>query len=223
MALFGGIVGVVVSHHWGGRKSLIGRAVLYFSIGLLLQSFGQIVDSYYNFFHNQVIPYPSLGDVGFMGSVIAYILGAALLVRASGFKFSFKSAYGRLIAFGVPLVLLVGSYMMFLQSYTFDWSNLTKIVLDFGYPLGQALYVSLALIVLIMSSNFLGGVMKKPIFFLLVALVFQYFSDFTFLYQANLGTWHVGGLNDYLYFLSYFLMTLSLINIGGVFKLIKEA
>ena len=34
-----------------------------------------------------------------------------------------------------------------------------------------------------------------PFVFLIVALIFQYISDFTFLYQANAGTWYVGGLN----------------------------
>ena len=223
MALFGGIVGLIVSKHWGGYKSLIGRAVLFFSIGLLLQSFGQSVDSYYNYFANQQIPYPSLGDVGFMGSVIAYIIGAWLLMKASGFRFSVKSAGGKFFAIALPLVILFACYFFFLQGYVFDWSNKAKIFLDFGYPFGQAIYVSLALLVYIMSRNFLGGIMKKPIMFLVVALIFQYISDFTFLYQANAQTWYVGGLNDYLYFCSYFLMTLSLINMGGVFKVIKEA
>ena len=223
MAIFGGIVGLVVSRHWGGYKSLIGRAVLFFSIGLLLQSFGQSVDSYYNYFHNQQIPYPSLGDIGFMGSVLAYIEGAYLLMKASGFRFSVKSLKGKFFAIALPIVILVTCYFFFLQGYVFDWTNKIKILLDFAYPLGQAFYVSLALLVLLMSRNFLGGVMKRPITFLVVALIFQYISDFTFLYQANAQTWYVGGLNDYLYFCSYFLMALSLINMGGLFKVIKEA
>ena len=223
MALFGGIVGLIVSKHWGGYKSLIGRAVFFFSIGLLLQSFGQSVDSYYNYFANQQIPYPSLGDIGFMGSVIAYIVGAWLLMKASGFKFSVKSAKGKFFAVALPLVILVACYFFFLQGYVFDWSNKAKIFLDFGYPFGQAIYVSIALLVYLMSRNFLGGIMKKPIMFLVIALIFQYISDFTFLYQANAQTWYVGGLNDYLYFCSYFLMALSLINMGGLFKVIKEA
>ena len=91
MAVFGGVIGLAVSHKWGGNKSLLGKAIMFFSIGLLLQSFGQTVDSYYNFFKNATIPYPSLGDLGFMGSVVAYIAGAAYLMKATGFGFSIKS------------------------------------------------------------------------------------------------------------------------------------
>ena len=98
-----------------------------------------------------------------------------------------------------------------------------KVFLDFGYPLGQAFYVSLAILTLILSRKVLGGIMKKPVILFLVALLMQYISDFSFLYEANRGTWIVGGFNDYIYLISYFLMTISLIYIASVFKQIKES
>ena len=115
------------------------------------------------------------------------------------------------------------SYSFFLRDYQFDWSNKLKVFLDFGYPFGQAIYVSIAIMALILCKNVLGGIMKKPLTFMLLALVVQYFCDFMFLYQANAGTWYVGGVNDYMYFVSYFLMTISLIYIGGMFDHIKES
>lgn len=47
ISLLGGIFGLVISGYWQGRKSIVGRAILVFSIGLFLQSFGQIVYNYY--------------------------------------------------------------------------------------------------------------------------------------------------------------------------------
>src|SRR5258708_873516 len=47
MALLGSAVGLVASRIWGGYKSLIGRALLFFSIGLFAQEFGQIAYSVY--------------------------------------------------------------------------------------------------------------------------------------------------------------------------------
>ncbi len=93
--------------------------------------------------------------------------------------------------------------------------------MDFGYPLGQAFYISIALLVFFTSRNFLGGVLKKPIIFLIVALFFQYISDFNFLYQASAGTWYVGGVGDYLYAVSYFVMALAIIYIGTVSQKIR--
>jgi len=222
MAIFGCIIGFRASKKWSGYKSIIGNAILFFSIGLLLQSFGQSVDSYYNFFQNQAIPYPSMGDIGFFGSVIAYIVGAGYLLKATGFQFIVKSMRKKLLVVIVPLIVLISCYLFFLQGYTFDWSNKIKILLDFGYPLGQAIYVSIALIAYLISRNYNLGAMKWPLLFLLIALAFQYFADFTFLYQANANTWYVGGLNDYLYFISYFSMTLALLYMGGVRRILPE-
>ncbi len=222
LAIVGCIIGFSASKKWDGYKSLIGRAIMWFSIGLLLQSFGQSVSSYYNYFENHAIPYPSLGDIGFMGSVIAYIAGALLLLKATGFQFSIHSLQKRLIAVLVPLLILVASYMFFLQGYVLDWSNTTKTILDFAYPLGQATYVSIVLIAYMTSRNYNLGAMKNPLFFLLIALAFQYFADFTFLYQANAGTWYVGGANDFLYFSAYFLMALALLVMGGVRRILPN-
>jgi hypothetical protein len=121
----------------------------------------------------------------------------------------------------IPLLLLLFSYSFFLINYEYDFGNKLKIFLDFGYPLGQAFYVSLAILTFLLSKKFLGGMMKGPILFLLIALIVQYFSDFNFLYQASQETWYVGGIGDFLYMLSYFVMALSLIHIGNVFKTIQ--
>ncbi len=222
MALYGGIAGLIISKNWGGYRSTFGRAILFFSLSLFLQSFGQSTYSYYIFFQKIEVPYPSIGDIGFFGSVVAYIYAVVLLSKLSGAKINLRSAKGKLISLLIPLGMLVFSYLFFLQGYDFDWSNKLKIFLDFAYPLGEAIYVSIAILTLVMSKNVLGGLMKRPILFLIFALIFQYISDFTFLYQASKGTWYVGGLNDYLYFVSYLLMTTGLIYLDSVFEKIKE-
>ncbi len=221
MAIYGGIVGLIISRRWGGYKSVIGKSIIFFSIGLFFQSFGQSVYSYF-IFKGIPTPYPSIGDIGFFGSVICYIIAVYYLAKISGLKYNFKSLGGKLITLLIPIGMLVFSYFFFLNGYEFDWSNKLKIFLDFGYPFGQALYVSLAIIALLMCQKSLGGIMKKPILFLVFALIFQYFSDFMFLCQANRGTWYVGGINDYMYFVSYFIMTLGLIYIGGIFTKIQN-
>ena len=75
----------------------------------------------------------------------------------------------------------------------------------------------------VLSKNVLGGIMKKPILFLIFALVVQYLSDFMFLYQANAGTWNAGELNDLLYSVSYFFMAVALIHIRSTFTKIQES
>jgi|SRR3989344_2320449 len=222
LALFGAIVGFWMSTLWGGHKSLLGKTLAFFSLGLLLQSFGQSAYSYYIFFQKIEVPYPSIGDVGFFGSVIAYIFGIIHLSGVAGFKVSWKSLKNKVYSIVIPLILLIISYFFFLKGYEFDWSNKLRIFLDFGYPLGEAIYVSIAILILIVSLDVLGGIMRKPLVFLIFALIFQYLSDFMFLYQASAGTWSAGGINDYFYCVSYFLMGVALINIGSMFAKIKN-
>jgi len=223
IALFGAIIGFWMAQRWGGFNSLLGKALSFFSLGLLLQSFGQSAYSYYIFFQKIEVPYPSIGDIGYFGSVIAYIFGIFYIAKVSGFRSSWKTLKNKIYFFVIPIIILGISYFFFLNGYEFDWSNKLKIFLDFGYPFGQALYVSMAITTWVLSKNVLGGIMKKPILFLIFALVVQYLSDFMFLYQANAGTWNAGELNDLLYSVSYFFMAVALIHIRSTFTKIQES
>lgn len=221
VAWLGAIIGVFFSRSWGGYKSIIGRAALVFSLGLLAQSFGQSVFSYYFYTHSQA-PYPSLADLGFFGSIPFYSYGIVLLGKASGAHIPLRSLRYKIYAVIVPLIVLLLSYIVFLRGYIFDGSPL-RTFLDFGYPLGQAFYISLAIITYFLSRNMLGGLMKKPIVFFIVALVAQYACDYTFLYQSSRGIFVGGGVVDMMYLISYFIMSLALIELIVVFEKIKNS
>jgi hypothetical protein len=95
--------------------------------------------------------------------------------------------------------------------------------LDIGYPLGEAFYLSMAMLAYLLSRKLLGGIMKVPILFLITALVAEYVADFLFLYESHAGTYVPGGFNDLLFVVSYSLMAISIIQLGVVFKFIKDA
>lgn len=214
IAWWGGIYGLMSARIWGGPKSLMGRGILFFSIGLLLQAFGQSTFSYYTTLLSVDIPYPSIADIGYFGSIFFYIFGIASIAKISGVGVRLKGLGGKAFAALIPVALLIFSYTIFLNGYQFDWSNPLKVFLDFGYPLGEALYVALAILALVLSRNILGGIMKTPLTFLMLALVIQYFADFNFLYQVANETWVNGGYGDFLYTLAYFLMAISLAKIA---------
>lgn len=69
LALYGGICGINTSLNWGGLKTLLGKSIFMFSMGLFAQVFGQIVYSYYANFYKINAPYPSIGDIGFFGTI----------------------------------------------------------------------------------------------------------------------------------------------------------
>ncbi len=224
LAIWGGMCGIYLSRLWGGFKSVLGRTSLIFGLGLLCQSFGQNV---YNYFYltqglDITVPYPSIGDIGFFGSVLFYIYGVILLVKISGIKISFKSVVNKIQGVIIPLLILVISYCVFLSGYQFDWSNKLKVFLDFGYPFGQAVYVSIAFLTLLLARNVKQGLMRSTINFFLFALVIQYLCDFTFLYQANAGIFTAGGIVDFMYCCSYFVMSLSLIQLSVFFSKVNS-
>ncbi len=222
MALFGAFFGLAASMKWGGTKSYFGRAILMFSLGLFAQEFGQIAYSLYTFLFKIVIPYPSIGDIGYFGSIPLYIYGVLLLAKISGVKISLRSFENKLQAVLIPLGILILSYVIFLRGYQFDWSSPLKIFLDFGYPIGQAMYISLALLTFLLSRKTLGGILRPKIVFVLFALLIQYVADYTFLYQASRGTVYPGGVNDYIYLVSYFFMTLALLDLNLVVSKLKS-
>lgn len=221
MALWGAVWGFYIARQWGGNKSLIGKSILMFSLGLLAQEFGQIIYSYYVYITHIEIPYPSWGDLGYFGSIPLYIYGTIILAKASGVNISFKTFTTKLQAVLIPLALLLTSYIIFLKNYEFDWSSPLRVFLDFGYPFGQAIYISLALLTYLLSRNTLGGIMKSRVLFILFALFVQYLSDFTFLYQASKGTFQAGGIVDYMYLVSYFLMTIGLLQFNTVLEKLR--
>ncbi len=213
LAILGGFWGITIARGWGGMKSLMGTAIYAFSIGLLMQSFGQTSFSFYNLALDREIPYPSIADLGFFGSIPVYIFGIIQLAKASGAKVSLKSFGSKIQALFIPLLMLVLSYYFFLRGYEFDWETPLRVFLDFAYPFGQAIYVSIAILTYLLSKKILGGLMRVKILFILSALVVQYLADYNFLYQAINGTWYNGGYGDYIYLLAYFIMALSLLNL----------
>jgi hypothetical protein len=210
-ALFAGVYGLFAARSWGYWSSDVGKAIILLSVGLLLQEFGQLSFSYMHLVQGIEVPYPSIPDIGFFGTVPMYIAGALYLAKGLGVlriikKYPLKLALGILI----PLIALSCSYGLFLSSYDFADKDALTVFLDFGYPLGQAIYVSIALVTVFSVSGILGGALKWPIILLMVGFMAQYAADFNFLYQVQHETWATGAYGDYLYLFAYFVMGVSL-------------
>lgn len=222
MPVWGGIWGIATSMKWGGLKSLIGKAIFMFSLGLFALAFGECAYAFYTFHLHVKIPYPSLGDLGYFGSIPLYSYGTILLAKACGASIRLRTVKHKLLAVIIPLIMLSISYVLFLQGYKFDWSDPIRVFLDFGYPFGDAIYISLAILTYLLSRNILGGVMKSKVLLILLALFFEFLSDFNFTYQVSKETWVTGGYGNMLYLSAYFLMTLALISLGTVLNKLKE-
>ncbi len=215
-AVFAGCTGMIVSKRFGFTKSIIGKAIVSFSVGLLLQALGQIVDSYYSILVGKEIVYPSIAEIGYTGSIFAYIYGSYLLARYVVVSTCFKSLIKNLIVWLTPVAMFGFSYFSYLQNYNFEEIRLVQIIFDFGYPILQSIYVALAIFVLFRSHCIQGGVLRRPISFLVTALIIQYLADSYFVYEFNRGVWYSANLNDYLYLVGYFVLVTAIIYIDDV-------
>lgn len=219
IALFGAIIGFIAAHKWGGFKTVIGRSLTFFALSLLAQEAGQLIYTYYIYVSKIQIPYPSWGDAAYFSSVLLYIYAAILLAKAAGIKYAFKSAARyKAIAVLVPIIMLGIAYRVFLYHQQYNLHKPLTVFLDFGYPTGEAIYISLALTAFLLSRKLLGGVMRAGILIVILALAVQYFSDFTFLYMSNKGSWQTGHWNDLSYMIAYFVMTTAMIKFLLTYK-----
>ena len=219
----GGIACFSVAKSWGGPKSALGRALIAFSVGLFFQFLGQVSYGIYHYIFLVDNPYPSFGEIFYFGSIPIYIYAVWLLGRISGTGVLSKTKKGKLWSFGFPTLMMLGSYFLLLRGYEFDWSQPIAIFLDFGYPLGRAVYVSLAISAYFLVRGVLGGVMRNKVILVLLALVIQYTADTIFLYRTFTDTWYAGGFSDIVFVLAYFMMAISILsfNAKDVLKKLK--
>jgi hypothetical protein len=216
MALIGAVIGFAAAQKWGGRKTVLGKALMFFSFSLLAQEAGQLIYTYYIYGAKIQIPYPSWGDAAYFGSVLLYICAAVFLAKAVGVRFSLRNVRYKVIAVLVPAVLLIASYSIVLHNHHYDTSKPLTVFLDAGYPIGEAMYISIATVAYLLSRKMLGGIMKSGFILIILALCLQYISDFTFVYQSNRGTYLSGKFDDLSYLIAYFVMTTAMIRFHAI-------
>lgn len=221
MALWGGIWGLFISRHWGGLRSLMGRAILAFSIGLFLQEFGQLAYTYYIYVLNIEIPYPSIGDIGFFGTIPFYIYGAYLLAKVAGVKVSLSSYKNKIQAVLIPAVILLAAFILLnTKHYVLDLSDPLTTFLNYGYPLGQAVYISITILTYSLTRGLLGGMMKNKVLLVLFAFFMQFTADYIFIYFSEL--YYPASFIDLLYLIAYFIMTMGILQMQSAARSIKQ-
>ncbi len=218
---WGAIWGILIARKWGGLKSVFGKALTMFSIGLFLQEFGQLAYSYYIFVQHVDVPYPSIGDIGFFGTIPFYILGAYYLAEVAGVNVSMKKFASKLQALLIPAVMLGVGYFLFLRNYEIDMSNPLRVFLDFGYPLGQAIYISIGILTFSLTRNILGGIMRMKILFFIIAFGAQFLADYIFIFFSE--HYYAASPIDYLYLVAYFLMTMAILQLKTVFDSLNRS
>ncbi|MDO8499775.1 MAG: hypothetical protein Q7S66_03895 [bacterium] len=214
-ALFGAVAGLINFKAWGGMKSVVGKSMVMFSLGLFCQEFGQVIFSYYAFFVHIDVPYPSLADVGYFSALPLYIYGAYLLNKwiKSLEPAKHRSGNGATVVSLCLLVFFIISIPIFFHGFNTGNMSLNKALFSYIYLLSDTLFVLLAVKAYFLSRQIPLDNINKPVFIFVLALCFQYLADYTFFAQVSYGTWIAAGLNDLLYFTAYCFMAIGLVHI----------
>jgi hypothetical protein len=214
--LLGGFAAMVKANVWGRLKSNVGTAVFFIGLGLFSWGAGSMVWSYYNIFSNIVAPYPSYADLGFLLSIPFWAIGVIYLSRATGAKFGMKKNKGKAILVLVPPMIVAASYYLLVVVarggvITEAFDNNLKLFLDIAYPSGDAIILTLSLVILGLSFNYLGGQYKLSILSILFGFGFMYLADFIFSYTTALGTFYNGNWGDLFFTIALFLITFGIL------------
>lgn len=210
IALIGGIIGLYFSRAWGGWSSVMGKGLIFLALGLFGEAFGQLTWTFYNAVIQVEVPYPSIADIGYLSIIPFYALAMYNFAKASGAKLSLSAYLGKLQVILIPLLMLIISYFLFLRDYEIDWSAPMRLFLDFGYPMGEAITISIAILTFTLSRNFLGGAMRSRIRYIIFAFIIQYVTDYTFLYRVSRELYINGGVVDLMYPTSFIIMCVGL-------------
>jgi hypothetical protein len=205
--LLGGVGGLINAQKWGGLKSGLGRAVFFLSLGLVTWGLGQMVWSYYVIFEHAEVPYPSFADLGYVISWPLWSIGMINLSKATGARFGLRRNWAKVLTVVLPLVILALTYYLLIivarDGALFPEIDTSlvfiKTVLDVGYPLGDVVILTLALLVFGLSAGYLGGRYKFAIYALLAGFVVNYFTDFSFSYSTNAETYYNGHWVDLMF------------------------
>lgn len=214
LATAAGVMGFLISRHWGGSKSAVGKAVLLISLGTTSWGLGTLIWSFYNFVLHVPVPYPSWADLGYVLAVPLWTIGVYYLSKATGAKFSLRKLHGRLMLILLPLLAAVASYYFLYviarkSSFVVE-GGLLKIFLDFYYPLGDWVILTVAFLVFGLSFQYLGGRFRWPVMITLLGFVLMFISDFMFSYTTTVGIYYNGHLVDLLFTVAIFVISFGI-------------
>lgn len=210
ISLIGAVYGLFyVAKKWGAWRSVVGRGIIFLCLGLLGEAFGQLTWSFFTIVKQVEVPYPSIADLGYFSIIPFYGIAMYHFAKASGVNITLKSFLGKLQALFIPLGMVSIAYFLFLREIEVDFSAPLRTFLDFGYPGFEAIAVSIGILTYSLSRGVLGGLMKPKILFVVFALIFQYVTDYTFLYRVGVETYYNAGIVDLMYTTSLALMAIA--------------
>lgn len=214
--IVGSFIGLSVARSWGGLKSKLGKAITFYSLGLLAWGGGVVGWLIYIYILGVTeVPYPSPADFVYMFAQIMWYAGSLYIAGVIGAQHGIKSSLGWVKVVIGSAFAAVLSYLLLVVvardgSFIIEGFSL-QTFFDFYYPIATGLSLALVLVVYFLSRKYLGGIYKKSLLVLFLGFIFQFFGDFLYTYSTLNETYYNGHWADMLFTTAMLTLTLGLL------------
>jgi hypothetical protein len=182
----------------------VGRSLLFIALGMVSWGVGEATWFYYNVVLKTEIPYPSLGDVGFLGLIPLAAYGLFCLWRSLTIKFDAKTKIKALI---IPIPVFAFTYYVFIYSKLSESTDLLTKALNVAYPLGDAILLSFTILILFSIK---GSKLFRPIAIICLGFIVEAVADFLFSWGTAAGIYYVGWIFDTLFVAAFCILGIGL-------------
>lgn len=216
--LVGGLPGLVRSLRIKkGRIARDCRVPQLFCLGLVAWGIGCAIWLYYNVVLGVEAPYPSIADFGYMGCLICWFVGLVIFCIIADVNLieDFRAPATILVFFGgLSTWVMVWAHNGQLSQYS-PTSEFLKFLLDVSYPLVDSVNLALlGVLFLGRTRNRFNCRMRRTLIIVIVGYSFLYMADLSFNVCTSLPktsplSYYNGGLTDWLFSISLFLLSIG--------------
>jgi len=185
-------------------KSAIGKSIIFISLGLLSWGIGALIWFYYNAILKTEVPYPSLADIGFLGTIPLAAYGLFLLLKNIKIEFDIKTILKLVL---IPIIVFIFTYWLFINTKLAEDVSALEKILNVTYPMGDVVFLSFTFVILTLIK---GGKLFKPFGIICLGFIIEAIADFSFSWTTAIETYYSGNWVDMLFVLAFFTLGLGI-------------
>jgi len=211
VASVGCLGSILAAQLWHNTYNNVGKALLFFGLGLLLQVLGQISYTSYYIAFDIANPYSTYGEIFYILSPFMFTIGIVYLYRGMGLSvFDYKAALENK---STQLVILTAMFLVLCYKVYAISADLLIAYYTFISLLNAVLTVWLVLA----TRHILQGAFSLSFILLASGFLSLHTSEVLYLKYTIEGGWQAGGISDIFCLIAYAFLGLGITTLGSKF------
>ena len=211
LCITGGIICIQRMQDWGGYKSRVGKVLLFYSIGFFAWGIGTSIWVYQGLFLDMAVPFPGWSDLAYVFINPAFITGFGLFGYITALGNQQNQTKQKLYFYFIPICMALMTFY-FITSFGRDdatTDGTLAMFLNFYYTGGNIVTLIVLMLFGGTTFNYLGERLRLPFTLALSSIVASYIADTLYAYTTSTGTYANGGITDFFYASTLFLLSLA--------------